>query len=737
MKEQDVKFGQIALGKNLINSKILTYCIHLQHSSPQKKLSDIFLENGYLSNQQVVEIHNQLKPQNTKQIGRYQILEEIGRGGMGVIYKARDTLSKNIVAVKILIHGSQENNARFLRESKATSRLQHPNIVRLHECGQEKGVHYFSMDFIGGKSLDDIVKGDALLSIRKTVHLMIKVCKAIHYAHEQGVIHRDLKPANIMLEDDEPKVMDFGLAKLHDASQKLSTSGAMIGTIYYMSPEQVLGRVGSIDARSDVYSLGGVLYTLLTGRAPFTGNSIPQVSKQILEKELVPPSNLKQIVPNVLDDICAKAMAKEKNQRYQSAAQLTVDLEKFLVGEKVDRAKSQNYKKISLWLKKHSIVLTVFFIIFSVTCALFFSAYNSLMKKYEALRAKSLQVRVPKRDNSSKKKMYLLYEQAIKYRNAGQDDLAIKEFSKAIAIDPSHVRSYVNRSSLYYKQRKWKEAVRDADKLLELDPFADTALYNKGVGYNNNGKTTKALKYLEKTVFLNPNSYGGWVVLGRIYTSQKKYERAKRVLENAIRVKRTQEAHFLLGLVEYRLNNMDAAINNYTLSIAFGNRSVEVFRNRSVCYLEKKDSAKAIEDIDKVIKITPRDHTLHNSKAYSLAKLGKFSLALSSVNDALRIRATPASLDTKGEIFNHMGKYDEALDIAQRSLRLAEQGDAYYNRAISYYMLGDYSRAKVNYLKALPLKKMATEEEYFEDIPKESALYLRRRRMKAFFAQIK
>ncbi|WP_368239169.1 protein kinase domain-containing protein [Candidatus Uabimicrobium amorphum] len=736
MKETDTKFGQLALSNNMINSQMLTYCMNLQKSAPHKSLSTLLVENGFLNSQQVTQIQNRLVERNTQKVGRYEIIEEVGRGGMGVIYKARDTITDIVVAMKILLHSNEENNKRFLREAKTIARLQHPNIVRLYDVGQERNMYYFTMDFVTGHSLDEVMKGEASLSIRKVVQLMIKVCDAIHYAHEQSVIHRDLKPANIMLEDDEPKVMDFGLAKVQDASQKLSMSGAIIGTIYYMSPEQVQGRIASIDARSDVYSLGAVLYTLLTGRPPFTGNSIPQVSQQILEKEIVPPSNIKHMVAKSLDAICQKSMAKAKNDRYQSAAEMGKDLQKFLRGEKVERGKSQQYKKVTSWLKGNTIILLVFALILGMVSFIFWSSYDALQRKYQALsNNRNFAKNIP--GKSQKEQLFAVFAKAIEYRNAGEPDLALKEFDKVVAIDPSYTRAYLERSLIYYQKRNWDLASRNTNKVLELDPFESMALYNKGTGYKNNRKYDQALVYLEKAVKSKPMFYSAWLSIGRIHLGKKKYSEAAKSFNNALKVKHGPQAHFSMGVTQYRLQDYDEAIRHYSLAVAFGYKDVSVYRNRSACYSEKKQYAKTIEDINRVLEKEPQDVTMHNTKAYSYAKLGQFEVAKKHVNNALKIRVTRAALDTKGEIFNHQGMYDDALGVARQSIELEEFGDAYYNRAISYYMLEKYDLARTSYVKALSLEKLATEEEYFEDIPSNSSLSPQQQAMKEFFRRIR
>lgn len=272
-----------------------------------------------------------------KNFGRYRILEEIGRGGMGRVYKAHDPELDRVVALKMLLSGEtarEEEIQRFLREAKATARLRHPNIVAVYDMGNHEGAYFFTMDFIEGTSLKALLE-KSRLGFPEILHIMVRVCDAIHYAHTNDIIHRDLKPANIMLDGREPKVMDFGLAKMIKDSAKLSHSGMILGTLQYMAPEQAQGDPNAIDARSDVYALGVVLYEMLTGKPPFDGDSAFSIIHKIMTQNPVPPKQLRKSVPVSLQNICMKALAKKKEDRYHSAKEMAQDLEKFSRGKAV------------------------------------------------------------------------------------------------------------------------------------------------------------------------------------------------------------------------------------------------------------------------------------------------------------------------------------------------------------------------------------------------------------------
>ena len=291
-----------------------------------------------------------------KYFGDYELLEEIARGGMGVVWKAQQTRLNRTVALKMIRAGalaSGDDVRRFLREAEAAANLQHPNIVAIHEVGEHDGQHYFSMDYVEGRDLGTLVK-DGPLSPRRTARYVKITAEAIHFAHQRGTLHRDLKPQNVLIDDaDQPRITDFGLAKIMKDDSQLTQSGVVMGSPSYMPPEQAAGQHGDIGPTSDVYSLGAMLYELLTGLPPFRGATAMATLREVMEAEPAAPRRLKADIPPDLETICLKCLEKSPSARYPTARALAEELDRFLNGEPIQARPASPVRKAVSWARRH------------------------------------------------------------------------------------------------------------------------------------------------------------------------------------------------------------------------------------------------------------------------------------------------------------------------------------------------------------------------------------------------
>jgi formylglycine-generating enzyme required for sulfatase activity/predicted Ser/Thr protein kinase len=290
-------------------------------------------------------------------LGPYTLQEELGRGGMGVVYRATDGRLQREVAVKTLVageHASPELIARFVREAQAAAKLgSHPHIVPVLDVGRESSRHYIVMEFVDGDSLEHLIDEGAI-PVRHAARYAAKVARAVQHAHDNGVYHRDLKPANVMVGgDNEPRLTDFGLARFTGGEhQRLTQSGALVGTPHYMAPEQVQGDYDAIDHRTDVYGVGAILYEMLTDAPPFGGGGTPDIIRKVVLDPPRAPRRANPGVPRDLETICLKALEKPKERRYQSAAALADELDRWLRGEPIEASPISGVSRMVRWARR-------------------------------------------------------------------------------------------------------------------------------------------------------------------------------------------------------------------------------------------------------------------------------------------------------------------------------------------------------------------------------------------------
>ena len=280
-----------------------------------------------------------------RQFGEYELLEEIARGGMGIVYRARQISLNRLVAVKLLLSGplaSSTDLQRFRAEAEAAANLQHPNIVAIHQVGEHAGQQFFSMDYIEGPCLSELVREHPLPAPRAAAYVKV-LAEAIQYAHQRGVLHRDLKPSNVLIDHaGQPRIIDFGLAKRLNSDPQLSTlndqltlTGQLLGSPNFIPPEQAAGKRDAIGRHSDIYSLGAILYHLLTSRPPFVAATAHETVHQVLNTEPASPRSLNPSVPRDLETICLKCLQKEPHRRYCTAQELADELWRCLRGEPI------------------------------------------------------------------------------------------------------------------------------------------------------------------------------------------------------------------------------------------------------------------------------------------------------------------------------------------------------------------------------------------------------------------
>jgi len=336
-------------------------------------------------------------PSLASAIEGYELLERLPAGGQAVVYKAFQKATKRIVAVKVLLqelHASERAQYRFEREVDLAASLRHPNIVTIYDSGIAQGQYYYAMEYIEGKPLDKYVQAQEL-STREVMELFNKICSAVAYAHQRGVMHRDLKPGNILVDTDgQPQILDFGLAKLTDSSEQAtpeavmtSIPGKIIGTLAFMSPEQASGNPAAIDVRTDVYSIGVILYRVLTDDFPYeiTGSMLG-ILRNIQEVEPARPSTLVGNLNSEIEAIVLKALAKEPQLRYQSAAELQADIANWLEGLPISAKADSSIYVLRKLLIRHRYASAVVGLLLAIVLSFSYISFDQYLVAKKALR---------------------------------------------------------------------------------------------------------------------------------------------------------------------------------------------------------------------------------------------------------------------------------------------------------------------------------------------------------------
>ena len=312
--------------------------------------------------------------------GGYELLEEIGRGGQGIVYLARQKSLNRTVALKVISPGQWASRAhlkRFRREAQTAASLDHPNIVSIYDVGERDGSCYFSMKFVEGGQLDEVVSR-VPVSIRQAVEMIAKLSRTVHYAHQHGILHRDIKPGNILLDTNgEPHLADFGLARLVEAEKTVTRTEEMMGTPSYMAPEQVVGSNAQLTSATDVYGLGAVLYQLLTGHLPFAADTTYETIRLLLETEPREPRLLNPKLDRELSTICLKCLEKDPKRRYPSALAVAEDLEHWLKHEPILAHRPGIFIRGRKWVRRQPAIAALVVSLIALAAAVSWNIWKS------------------------------------------------------------------------------------------------------------------------------------------------------------------------------------------------------------------------------------------------------------------------------------------------------------------------------------------------------------------------
>ncbi|WP_372365169.1 protein kinase [Candidatus Uabimicrobium sp. HlEnr_7] len=572
-------------------------------------------------------------PTGNVNFGKYRIEKELGRGGMGVVYKAYDTQYDIYVALKLITKQgfSEKDLKQFSQEVKTLARLNHPNIVRFYEFATAPKL-YFTMEYVDGHTLAESIENYQVKSLW-LINAMITVCQALDYSHKQGVIHRDIKPSNIMIDNSGAvKIMDFGVAK-QDNKQSLSKSGRIVGTMHYMAPEQVLGKA---TFKSDIYSVGATLYEALTYRTVYEGDSQMNLCYQIIRNNFIPPRRICPKISPYLEAICIKCLQKNVRKRYDSFSELGHEFRNFKLNKPITAKKYTSWDAFCKFVNRHRIVCTSLIFTFFVLIASLVITIHALnksdrtSKELELLNNAMLDslLYASKRnmdffyDPNFLKPVHKIFSQSVslqvgeKYRglrgnilseSRRNEDLiqAIEDYSVAIQHQP-HYFLYTNRGKTYQKIGRKKEALDDYKKAITIDPRRYLAYFRRAELYFDSEKEKALLDYT-KTIEVNPAYHHAYYGRGRIYYNLKKYNEAIKDFDQTLRIfSKHRNAHYWKGLTFRMQGKLDLAIKSFTREIEQNRQSSQSYFNRGAVYILLEKFRMAKSDFETAISMNPK-----------------------------------------------------------------------------------------------------------------------------------
>jgi serine/threonine protein kinase len=622
-----------------------------------------------------------------KDFGDYELLEEIGRGGQGVVYRAWQKSLNRIVALKVigLAHwATQAHVKRFRMEAEAAAHLDDPRIVPIYEIGERGGACYFSMKFIEGGQLDKII-GSELMPGREAAELMAKLAHTLHHAHQNGVLHRDVKPGNILLDaKGEPHLTDFGLARLVEAESTVTRTLEVLGTPSYMAPEQAVGNNAAITSATDVYGLGAVFYQLITGHPPFAGGTTYETVRMVLETQPRQPRLCNPKVDRDLETICLKCLEKEPAKRYASAESLAEDIERFLRNEPIRSRRSSRMEHVWRWCKRKPLVASLIATLVMVV------AIGLAGALWELQRVQAERVLVRRANLSEQEKARLTAEQT---KNPAAYDAylrgrafpgwwhqegAIRLFQEAVKLDPNFVLAWAYLS-MGLSEGYWigtdpsparLAAAKDAlDRALALDP--------------NLPEVHLALGYYR---YRGLRDYAGALA---------EFEQAEKGLPNST------DVIIALAALQRRLGHWDEAIMEQRRAVELDPRDIHAAHNLATTYRMMRGFPEALATVDRVLAWaqTNRELGMVSMKAEVLLATGD----LQAMEPLLANARLDPTLRAVYALFQRC--YPEAIETLSKALTTETDRDTRNIEklflGLSQQRAGDVAAARATYQDAV------------------------------------
>jgi serine/threonine protein kinase/Flp pilus assembly protein TadD len=655
-------------------------------------------------------------------LGDFELLRELGRGGMGIVYEARQLSLKRRVALKVLppaLGMTAQAQQRFEREAQAAAKLHHTHIVPVHAIGEHDGHHFYAMELIDGQSLDHVLRDmvdegsnplmeatvtqtvtelrpqrasttsqdQAATSLSDTsaggrewfdtvAKLMADVADALHYAHGRGVIHRDVKPANLMLSrDGHLSITDFGLARMLQ-EPGMTVSGSFLGTPAYMAPEQIAAGRIQVDHRADIYSLGAVFYELLTMQRPFSGESREQVLAAVMSKDPRPPRRFNGKIPVDLETICLKALEKDPDRRYATAGELAQDLRQYLQGGLIAARRAGIARRTWKSIRRHPVVAIslVAIVVIAVVGTLGWRAISYGQKTESQRRAAEARHRLSRGD--------------LKGAMAAADSV--------LEFDPANLDARLVRARAHQGRWRWLDAVAEAREVLDKDPSNWEAMaVIAAAASRGNVPDVDVKAYLENLADLTPDSAESFFLRGSVESYGGSDRKAIEWLTKALEI---DPAH--AGALEARsdalsdLKDLPAALRDAEMLAVAQPDSPAGPSQKASIYAELRDYSRALEEIAKVLALEPEHAIAYYRRARIRRAQGDLQAAIADISRAIELDPdVPDYWRARSKYFRSGGDYERAVADIRRAVSLLPNAAFYQDLVITLWRSGSRDEA--------------------------------------------
>ncbi len=752
------------LDKGWVTREQLDECLHeqrrLAESGELLHLGQVLLKMGYLSVQQFLEVRDGSKPRpdssSAERFGRYVVKRMIGRGGSGIVYEAEDPELKRTVALKVIREEESHSEvvARLHREAAIMAQLHHPNIVGVHEVGvvrdsSGRARHFIAMDYVSGRTMAEAWADSKVRRSEKT-RMLEEVARAVAFAHSQGILHRDLKPANVLVEAGGRVLLtDFGLARADRFSTRLTRTAEVMGTPAYMAPEQVEGRTGDLDERTDVYALGAMLYEILVGRPPFTGKTAEKVYHEILVADPVRPTRVSREVKPELEVICLKALEKERARRYRSAVEFADDLSRFRRGEPILARPPNVSRRARKWLRQRKWIFSAAGI---ALLAVGMWAGGATLRKSSKIRghlAKALEHQAHGRLEEAREEfqaVLLLAESHAEARGGWERaslELEVRRHTREEAmrlLETARPPLAQAIDCLYDKNATVEEMVRRAerskeilDQVLAKAPDLAAAHYLMGLVWDLLGWMDRAEASLRKAVSLDPKLGPARYHLARILLTQASLKTIATSSEEEQEWHRLEMGHLVTeavavleatmaegsGFDDELQRDLAAALRDYSRNdfttlgkhaedgIARFQRRRGVEEFYSLLAATKKTNEERLALLDEAIRIRPKFGLALFNRGNTYRDMQLRDQAIADYTEAIRINPQfVAAYNCRWVAYTNKGDFEAALADFERILQLHPRYDVgFYNRGIVKDKKGDRDGAIADYSRAIEIRR--------------------------------